>query len=95
MLGGHLMRKLGQPALLGKLLDGMLVATLAYYFHKPLINLFREGETVSSSMSSALTRSITLAQAFWELPPATAHTQRLAEILSRKRTLPFQRTERI
>ncbi len=82
MLGGYLVRRLGQPAVLGELLVGMLVSNLAYYFHQPVISVLREGETVRSIMSSAFTRSITLAEAARELLPPTPHTQRLVQILN-------------
>ena len=82
MLGGHLMRKFGQPAVLGELLVGVLVANLAFYFHEPTISVLREGETLRMIMSAAVTRSITVAEAAHELLPSTVHTQQLIEILN-------------
>ncbi|MGB7351067.1 MAG: hypothetical protein WBC66_14520, partial [Candidatus Acidiferrales bacterium] len=35
MLGGLAMRRIGQPAVLGELLVGMLVANVAYALHSP------------------------------------------------------------
>jgi len=82
MLGGHLVRKLGQPAVLGELLVGMLVANAAYYLHEPVITILREGETARAILHAAMTRSISLAEAARHLLPATAHTERLIEILN-------------
>lgn len=82
MLGGHLTRKFGQPAVLGELLVGVLGGNLAYYFHQPIVTVLREGETVRTIMSAALTRSITLAEAALEVLPATPHAHELIEILN-------------
>ncbi|MGB8476136.1 MAG: cation:proton antiporter [Candidatus Acidiferrum sp.] len=82
MVGGHLTRKLKQPAVLGELLVGMLVGNLAHYFREPLISILREGDTVRAIMSSAFTKSVSLAEAARDLLPATSHTQYLVEILN-------------
>lgn len=37
------MQRLGQPAVLGELLVGILVANLGYYFHSPVMTVLREG----------------------------------------------------
>src|ERR1043166_6677120 len=46
MVGGRLMQRIRQPAVLGELLVGVLVANLAYYFHRPTITILREGGSI-------------------------------------------------
>jgi Kef-type K+ transport system membrane component KefB len=82
MLGGYLMQKLRQPAVLGELLVGMLVANIAYYLRQPVISVLREGGAIRSVMTYALTKSSSLGEAARAILPASAHTQRLVEILN-------------
>jgi Kef-type K+ transport system membrane component KefB len=82
LLGGQLMKCLGQPAVLGELMVGMLVANLAYYFKEPTLTVLREGEVIRTLVQEALTHNLSLADAARELLPATSHTSRLIEVLS-------------
>ncbi|MBI3662333.1 MAG: cation:proton antiporter [Acidobacteria bacterium] len=80
-LGGHWMKKLGQPAVLGELLVGMLAANLAYYFREPAITIVREGPTMLNVIHAALEQNLSLAEAAAKLLPAGEHTRQLVEIL--------------
>jgi len=82
MVGGRLMRRIGQPAVLGELLVGMLVANLAYYFHRPTITILREGGSILTLVQAALTHNVSLGEAANQLLPATEHTQRVVEALN-------------
>src|SRR5437899_12298786 len=62
-LGGRAMSRLGQPAVSGELLIGMLVANLGYYFHEPVLTLLREGETVRRIVDMALVLNVSLGRA--------------------------------
>jgi Kef-type K+ transport system membrane component KefB len=81
-VGGRWMRKLGQPAVLGELLVGMVFANLGYYFHNSVITVLREGETMSKLLQVALAQSLSLGEAARQLLLDTQHTRLLIEILS-------------
>ncbi|HEV2289507.1 MAG TPA: cation:proton antiporter [Candidatus Acidoferrales bacterium] len=80
-LGGLAMRRLGQPAVLGELLVGMLVANLAYAFHRPILTVLREGPVILDVVNFALTHSVTLQQAAQQLLPHVESSRRIIEIL--------------
>ncbi|MBI3484531.1 MAG: cation:proton antiporter [Acidobacteria bacterium] len=82
VIGGRLMRKLGQPAVLGELLIGMLAANLAYYFHEPVITVLREGETIGKLLYAAVSHNISVIEAAKRLLPDNDHTQLLIQVLS-------------
>lgn len=82
VVGGRFMRKLGQPAVLGELLIGMLAANLAYYFHEPVITVLREGETIGKVLYAAVSSNISVMEAARRLLPDDAHTRLLIQILS-------------
>ena len=79
--GGKWMRQVGQPAVLGELLIGMVVANLAYAWGEPVITVIREGETIRAIIEHALTTGASAADAARQLLPDTEQTRRLAEIL--------------
>jgi len=81
-LGGRLMRMVGQPAVLGELLLGMIVANLAYYFREPVITILREGTTMGNVITTALEQSLSLPQAARQILPPGEHTELLIEILA-------------
>ena len=81
-LGGRAMSRLGQPAVSGELLIGMLVANLGYYFREPVLTLLREGETVRRVVDMALVLNVSLGRAAQLVLPAGGHADRLAQILS-------------
>jgi Kef-type K+ transport system membrane component KefB len=82
MVGGRLMRRIGQPAVLGELLLGVLVANVAYYFHQPTITILREGGGILTLVQAALTHNVSLGEAATQLLPATEDTRRLVEALN-------------
>ena len=81
-LGGKWMRRLGQPAVLGELLIGVLVANAMYWWGEPVITVVREGETIMRIIEKSLTESVSAAEATRQILPDTPQTARLAEILS-------------
>ena len=82
VIGGRLMRKFGQPAVLGELLIGMLAANLAYYFREPVITVLREGETIGKVLYFAISNNLSVTQAARQLLPDNEHTLLLVQILS-------------
>ncbi|MFZ0213048.1 MAG: cation:proton antiporter [Candidatus Acidiferrales bacterium] len=79
--GGLAMRRLGQPAVLGELLVGMLVANLAYAFHRPILTVLREGPVILDIVNLALTHSVTLQQAAQQILPHVESSRRIIGIL--------------
>src|SRR5437870_7825695 len=61
---------------------GLLVATLGYYLHEPVLTLLREGETVRGILDMALVLNVGLGRAAQLVLPAGGHADRLAQILS-------------
>src|SRR6266536_2260314 len=82
MVGGRLMQRIRQPAVLGELLVGVLVANVTYYFHRPTITILREGGSILTLVHAALSHNVSLGQAATQLLPATEDTRRLVEALS-------------
>ncbi len=80
-LAGRWMRKLGQSAVLGELLIGMLVANVAYALHEPIITVLREGETISSVFRNALSQNVSAAEAARSLLPDSDSARRVVEVL--------------
>ncbi len=83
-LGGRITERLGQAAVLGELLIGVVVANLGFYFRQPVLAVLREGETVRRIVDTALLQSVTLAQAARLVLPPGPHTDLLAEIFARQ-----------
>ena len=81
-LGGKAMRWVGQPAVLGELLVGMLIANLGYAFHEPILTVLREGETISQIVTLALQNALTLPEAVHRVLPPGNDTERLAAALA-------------
>lgn len=80
-IGGRLMRAMGQPAVLGELLVGMVVANVAYYFREPVITVLREGATMNTVIRTALEQSLSLPEAARRTLPEGPHTDLLVNIL--------------
>lgn len=80
-LGGRLMQKLGQPAVLGELLIGVLVGNIAFWLGEPIITVLREGGTLVQITHTALTSGLSPSEAARQLMPASAQTEHIAEIL--------------
>lgn len=80
-VGGWLVQKVKQPAVLGELLVGILIGNLAYWFHEPIITVVREGELVREIANHALTQGVSLAGAAKAMLPAGPATQRVLTAL--------------
>jgi len=80
-IGGRLMKKLGQAAVLGELLIGVVVGNLGYLYHRPAITVIREGESISTIVQTALLKRITVGEAAKEALPPGPDAARIAEIL--------------
>src|SRR5277367_1646141 len=80
-LGGRVMQRFGQAAVLGELLIGVLVGNLGYLYHQPTITLLREGDTLSTIAQTAFVQRVTVGEAAREILPPGPHTERIAEIL--------------
>src|SRR5277367_1204998 len=61
-LGGRVMQRFGQAAVLGELLIGVLVGNLGYLYHQPAITIIREGESISSIEQTALLQKMTVGE---------------------------------
>ncbi|HVB98897.1 MAG TPA: cation:proton antiporter [Candidatus Dormibacteraeota bacterium] len=80
-LGGWLVQKVGQPAVLGELLVGILIGNLAYWLREPIITVLREGDLVRQIANQAFSHGVSLvgaAQAM--LPPGPATARLLAAL---------------
>jgi Kef-type K+ transport system membrane component KefB len=82
IIGGRLLTWVGQPAVLGELLAGLLLGNLGYLAALPGITVLREGDTLRKIADLALSTSVTLSQAALQLLPAGAHGERIAAILA-------------
>jgi Kef-type K+ transport system membrane component KefB len=81
-IGGRGMKRLGQPAVLGELLVGMIFANVGFLLHEPVITILREDETMVHVVTRALEEDISIAEAARELLPDTPHSRQLVAILS-------------
>jgi Na+:H+ antiporter len=81
LLGGRAIEKLGQPRVLGELLVGILFGNIAYWLGDPATTVLREGDTVRTIATTALTHNISLAEAARQLLPPGEHTTRLIAVL--------------
>ena len=86
-IGGRLMQRFGQAAVLGELLIGVLVGNLGYFYHQPAITIIREGDSISTIEQTALLQEVTIGQAARQTLPAGPHTEEIAEILEGPRGL--------
>ncbi len=80
-LGGQWMRRLGQPAVLGELLIGVLVGNIAFYFHEPVISVLREGATMNKIVEVALTQDLSASDAVRQVVTEPEHADHLATLL--------------
>jgi Kef-type K+ transport system membrane component KefB len=80
-IGGRLLRRFGQAAVLGELLIGVLVGNVGYLYHQPSITVIREGDLVSTIVQAALTEKLTVGEAAREVLPPGPYAERIAEIL--------------
>lgn len=80
-IGGRVMRKFGQAAVLGELLIGVLLGNIGYLYRQSSIIIIREGDTISSITKTALLKKVTVSEAAKEVLPQGPDTDRIAEIL--------------
>ena len=88
VVGGRLVTWMKQPAVLGELIVGVIAGNLGYYLGGRGLTILREGDNVRRISDLALTSSISLAQAAWQILPA-ADAQRVAAALSGPHSLDY------
>lgn len=81
-VGGWLVQKIGQPAVLGELLVGIAIGNLAYWLRSPMMTVVREGDTAREIAVWAMTHGVNLAGAAKTLLPAGPHTDRVVAAIS-------------
>jgi Kef-type K+ transport system membrane component KefB len=81
-VGGWLMQKVGQPAVLGELLVGIVIGNVAYWFHEPIITVVREGDLARQIADYALRHAVSLVGAAQTLLPPGPATARLVTALA-------------
>jgi Kef-type K+ transport system membrane component KefB len=86
-IGGRVMQRFGQAAVLGELLIGVLVGNLGYLYHQPTIIVIREGDSISTIQQTALVQKVTVGEAARETLPPGPHTEEIAGILEGPRGL--------
>jgi Kef-type K+ transport system membrane component KefB len=86
-IGGRVLRRFGQAAVLGELLIGVLVGNVGYLYQQPSITVIREGDTISTIVQTALLQQVTVGQAARATLPPGPHSERIAEILEGPRGL--------
>jgi Kef-type K+ transport system membrane component KefB len=86
-IGGRVMRRFEQAAVLGELLIGVLVGNLGYFYRQPGITIIREGDSISTIEQTALLQKMTVGEAARQILPAGPHTEQIAGILEGPRGL--------
>src|SRR5271169_3732222 len=81
VIGGRVMQRFGQAAVLGELLIGVFIGNLGYLYHQPAITIIREGDSISNIEQTALLRQMTVGEATRQILPAGPHTEEIAGIL--------------
>jgi|SRR5882757_3742518 len=80
-IGGRVMQRFGQAAVLGELLIGVLVGNLGYLNHQSAITIIREGDSISNIQRTALLQKVTVGEAARQILPPGLHTEEIAGIL--------------
>lgn len=86
-IGGRVMRRFGQAAVLGELLIGVLIGNICYLYHQPSVTVIREGETISTIEQTAILQRVTIGEAAREILPPGPHAEQIAGILEGPRGL--------
>ena len=81
-LGGRAMRWVDQPAVLGELLVGVIIANIGYALREPILTVLREGDTISRIVALALQNALALPDAVHRILTAGADADRLAAALA-------------
>ncbi|MCL6566601.1 MAG: cation:proton antiporter [Acidobacteriia bacterium] len=81
VLGGRWMRRIGQPAVLGELVVGMLLANLGYALHEPVTTVLRNDAAMVEVVQVALHEDISLSEAAHRVLP-DPEGDRLAQTLT-------------
>jgi Kef-type K+ transport system membrane component KefB len=82
VIGGRLMRWIGQPAVLGELIAGLLLGNLGFWLGNPGVTVLREGDNLRRIADLALFSHLTASEVALKLLPAGSHTERIAAILA-------------
>lgn len=82
VIGGQTAKWLKQPAVMGELLAGVLVANVAYAFGNQAMTVLREGDVLRRIADLALSSKVSLSDAALNVLPAGQHAQRIADLLS-------------
>ncbi|HUL16333.1 MAG TPA: cation:proton antiporter [Terriglobales bacterium] len=88
MIGGRLMTLMKQPAVLGELLVGMIAGNLGYYLGNAGLTVLREGDNLRKISDLALTTTMTVTQAVYQVLPL-ADAGRVAAALSGANSLDY------
>src|SRR6516162_309853 len=80
-VGGSLMKRIKQPAVLGELLVGLIAGNLGYYLRAPTLTVLREGDNLSRIASVALNGPYNLGEAVYRVLPPGPHADQLAQLL--------------
>jgi Kef-type K+ transport system membrane component KefB len=81
MIGGQIAKWLKQPAVLGELLAGILIANVGYVLGNPGMTVLREGDALRRIADLALLSKVSLSDAALNLLPPGDHARRIADLL--------------
>jgi Kef-type K+ transport system membrane component KefB len=87
-IGGRLMARLRQPAVLGELLIGVIAGNLGYWLGAPGLTVLREGDNLRKISEIALTTAASVTQAVYQVLPAS-EAARVAAALTLPRSLDY------
>jgi len=88
VIGGRLMARLRQPAVLGELLVGVIAGNLGYWLGAPGLTVLREGDNLRKISDIALTTATSVTQAVYQVLPASEAAQ-VAAALSLPQSLDY------
>ena len=88
VIGGRVMARLRQPAVLGELLVGVIAGNLGYWLGAPGLTVLREGDNLRKISDIALTTATSVTQAVYQVLPASEAAQ-VAAALSLPQSLDY------
>jgi Kef-type K+ transport system membrane component KefB len=88
VIGGRLMTWMKQPAVLGELLVGLLAGNFGFYLGHPGLTVLREGDNLRRISDLALTSSLNIVQAVYQVLPA-GEAERVAAALGTSHSLDY------
>lgn len=80
--GGRVAKKLGQPAVLGELVIGVILGNVGYYLHQPVITVLRDDEAMVKIVDRTLSEHKDISVAAAEVLPAGEGRDRLLAVLN-------------